>query len=958
MKLAFFHYNWIIFTGTLLVNVCFLASVNRLCAESHISVNSYKKADYGGGNQNWDISINEKGVVFVANNAGLLVLDGSGTHLYKIPGNQIIRSVAAIGDRVYTGSFEEFGYWQLNESTAWEYHSLVSLLKNFDFHNEEIWSIVQHKNKIYFQSFGAIFYYDQQTIEPLQIPGSVLFLLQCGEHLYTQHVQGKLYEIIDKQLIGVSGSEIFSQTEIKTILALDHNNLLIGTSSKGLFKYNGSNFEPWKTEINASLIESTVNKGLRIGNNLVFGTILNGVFIMDMTGKAIDHFHSGNSLQNNTILALKSDTDGNLWVGMDKGIDYLSFNTPIDVYHETELNIGMVYTAALYNNELYVGTNQGVYYYSLNGDGLVDDCRFLPNSQGQVWFLKKISGKLYCGMNSGTYVIENHNLIRVCDVSGGYNLVNARAGNKELYLQSTYYSIVVFEKNENIWEKSHLLDGFVAPVRYLEMDHLGNILLGHSITGLYLLQPDATYRSSAMVKKIGEPEGLFFPASRVCKVDNRIVIPGSDSLYQWDAIHGKIVPFTELNIQLGDFKASKNIIPVSDDQYWMVNGKEAGLFEIRFGKARLIYRIIPEAFGIELVENNENIVALNDSLHLICIENGFAILNIHKMNQLTELTGPPVIKKITISNGDNEIKTYSKPWESQKSLKNVFNNIRITFASEEPVGKKNYFRYQLQGFESDWNEWETTSTVTYNRLPPGEYKFRVKTLTNKGIETDTSVLSFEILQPWYLTYFAFFVYFILTITFVSLIRTNYKRRRWRHQEQALKLENEKMRALKDKAEAEMIKVANERLQSVVSLKNMELAKNTMSIIRKNEALIEVKDEIGKQKEELGYRLPNKYFDNIVRLIDKNITSDHDWEIFESHFDQAHENFFKKLKAQYPDLTPHDFRLCAYLKLNLSSKEIAPLLNITIRGVEEKRYRLRKRLNLASDQGLTEFIMKF
>jgi DNA-binding CsgD family transcriptional regulator len=942
----------------LLVHVCFLASVNSLYAESHISVNSYKKADYGGGNQNWDISINEKGVVFVANNAGLLVIDGSGTHLYKIPGNLIIRSVAAIGDKVYTGSFEEFGYWQLNESTAWEYHSLVSLLKNFDFHNEEIWSIVQHNNKIYFQSFGAIFCYDKQTIEPLQIPGSVLFLLQCGEHLYTQHVQGKLYEIIDKQLVGISGSEIFSQTEIKTILPLDHKNILIGTSSKGLFTYDGSNFEPWQTDINASLIESTVNKGLRIGNNLVFGTILNGVFIMDMTGKAIDHFHSGNSLQNNTILALIGDTEGNLWVGMDKGIDYLSFNTPIDVYHETELNIGMVYTAALYNNELYVGTNQGVYYYSFNGNGLVDDCRFLPNSQGQVWFLKKISGKLYCGMNGGTYVIENHNLIRVCDVSGGYNLVNALAGSKELYLQSTYYSIVVFEKNENIWEKSHLLDGFVAPVRYLEMDHLGNILLGHSITGLYLLQPDASYRSSAMVKKIGEPEGLFFPANRVCKVDNRIVISGSDSLYQWDAIHGKIVPFTELNTQLGDFKASKNIIPVSDDQYWMVNGNEAGLFEIRFGKARLIYRIIPEAFGFELVENNENIVALNDSLHLICIENGFAVLNIHKMNQLSELTRPPVIKKIVVSNGANENKTYTKPWESQKSMKNVFNNIQITFASEEPIGKKNYFRYQLQGFESDWNEWETTSTVTYNRLPPGEYKFRVKTLTNKGIETATTELSFAILQPWYLTYFAFFVYFILTITFVLLIRTNYKRRRWRHQEQALKLENEKMRTLKEKAEAEMIKVANERLQSVVSLKNMELAKNTMSIIRKNEALIEVKDEVEKQKEELGYRLPNKYFDNIVRLIDKNITSDHDWEIFESHFDQAHENFFKKLKAQYPDLTPHDFRLCAYLKLNLSSKEIAPLLNITIRGVEEKRYRLRKRLNLASDQGLTEFIMKF
>jgi DNA-binding CsgD family transcriptional regulator len=81
-------------------------------------------------------------------------------------------------------------------------------------------------------------------------------------------------------------------------------------------------------------------------------------------------------------------------------------------------------------------------------------------------------------------------------------------------------------------------------------------------------------------------------------------------------------------------------------------------------------------------------------------------------------------------------------------------------------------------------------------------------------------------------------------------------------------------------------------------------------------------------------------------------------MFENLFDQAHENFFRRLKLAYPDLTPSDFRLCAYLRMNLSSKEIAPLLNISIRGVEEKRYRLRKKLNLTADQNLTDFIIGF
>jgi FixJ family two-component response regulator len=94
------------------------------------------------------------------------------------------------------------------------------------------------------------------------------------------------------------------------------------------------------------------------------------------------------------------------------------------------------------------------------------------------------------------------------------------------------------------------------------------------------------------------------------------------------------------------------------------------------------------------------------------------------------------------------------------------------------------------------------------------------------------------------------------------------------------------------------------------------------------------------------------------MINRNISNDSDWQIFESLFDQAHENFFKRLKTAYPDLTQSDLKLCAYLKLNLTSKEIAPLLNISFRGVETRRYRLRKRLSLESDENLVSFIVQF
>ena len=83
--------------------------------------------------------------------------------------------------------------------------------------------------------------------------------------------------------------------------------------------------------------------------------------------------------------------------------------------------------------------------------------------------------------------------------------------------------------------------------------------------------------------------------------------------------------------------------------------------------------------------------------------------------------------------------------------------------------------------------------------------------------------------------------------------------------------------------------------------------------------------------------------------------DDNWDKFELYFDQVHENFFQRLRDHYPKLTPKDQKLCAYLRMNLSTKEIAPLLNISVRGVEISRYRLRKKLGLTSETNLVDFI---
>ena len=162
--------------------------------------------------------------------------------------------------------------------------------------------------------------------------------------------------------------------------------------------------------------------------------------------------------------------------------------------------------------------------------------------------------------------------------------------------------------------------------------------------------------------------------------------------------------------------------------------------------------------------------------------------------------------------------------------------------------------------------------------------------------------------------------------------------------------------IREAKERELIRLRNEKLDSELSYKSQELANSTMSIIKKNEFLIEIKEIIKAQKEELGLRYPDKYYQRLIRKIDTNISSIDDWKIFETHFERAHERFLHKLLSTYPALSPGDLRLCAYLRMNLSSKEIAPLMKISVRGVENHRYKLRKKLNLKPEENLIDFIL--
>jgi DNA-binding CsgD family transcriptional regulator len=290
---------------------------------------------------------------------------------------------------------------------------------------------------------------------------------------------------------------------------------------------------------------------------------------------------------------------------------------------------------------------------------------------------------------------------------------------------------------------------------------------------------------------------------------------------------------------------------------------------------------------------------------------------------------------------------------SEGSFNHSFNNVTFSYTIPEYNKYINAeYQYLLEGIQEEWSEWSSKSSVNFKNLPSGKYIFKVRAKIGNSFSENTSVYTFVISKPWYSCNFAIIVYLILFIVMFYFINKAYKNYYHKQKEKLIEENNLLLEIKELENEQQLMKITNQQLSQDVDIKNKELAVSTMSLIQKNELLSIIKDDLNKTTENAG----NKSIKSVISTINKNLKEEDTWNIFKEAFNNADKDFLKKVKIAHTLLTPNDLRLCAYLRLNLSSKEIAPLLNISVRSVEIKRYRLRKKMDLTHEQGLVEYIL--
>lgn len=951
---------------TYLVLIVILFASAALKAEWQCPVTNYTRHTYKAGNQNWMLQQHNNGWVYVANNNGLLEFDGSGWNIYPMR-NAKARAMK-IGDdgRIYIGGIGQFGYFTPNRLGGLDYTCLSDALPPNTMIGV-IWNIFQDKGRVYFQSDRCLFYWENNRLEYIESPGEVYTSAILYNKFYFGAAEGVMI-LEDRQFRLLPGSEVLGR--ISSLLPFN-GKILIVTRYNGLYTYDGENIEKYKCVADDFMLRNRIFCAALNHSLLALGSVQDGVCLLDLKKGDMNVISINNGLQNKTILSMFFDAQSNLWLGLDNGIDCVCLSSPVLSLYGNRPVIGSGYSSFLYRDKLYLGTNQGL-YTTLPPDGLDKELPmdFVPGTGGQVWSFLHHDDKLFCASDNGIFIIEGNKVEHLDGIRGVRVLVSLNH-RPDVLIAGTYgkYSgLHLLQKENGRWHVVGKLKNFTYAAKSLLAEDTGNVLwVTNKDRGVCRLVLSDDLREVVTMKKYNSES---FPSGRdvfLARINNEIVAASYYGLWHYNRIADSLEEYKELENML-DGKGVYTYLTMDVAQnIWYVSGGTLKL--LRYDAVKNSYYKNPHDAYLKgsLIENYEHINVLGEQA-IAGTEEGFSLVR-HASTVMNKEQLSLQIRRVYLT-GRRDSLVYGRSYHYENTpvvITYQHNSLRIEYnLNNYSAAQSALYSYRLSvdNDKGEWSEFSENAIKEFTGLHEGKYIFSVKLMTDKDQEPVMTSFAFEILPPWYRTWWSMMIYVVVACLFLFYIyrRINIARKRLLLQKELeLYRQQQEFKKVSELKDQKIDSLQEEKLQAELRHKSEELIRTTLNIVRKNEMLLDIKKEVvgisHSINEENLVSLRRKTL-RLLGQIETNIEHDDDLQAFQSTFDSVHHDFFRRLEEAYPELSNKDKLLCAYINMNLLSKEIAPLLNISLRGVEISRYRLRKKLGLEEGDNLVEFLQKF
>lgn len=849
----------------------------------------------------WAIRSAPNGIIYMAADKGLLEYDGKAWNSFKgSPG--FTRSLLAVSDSLlFTGSDLDFGFWERNNRRGFEYTSLYPFRNVAQDVSEEFWQVHQQGEAIVFVSSQHLYVYKDEQLVRIAAPVKFTGSFSLSDTLYFADEREGLFFFNGFELEQACAPPQGGRLAVAGLYR-DTQGLVLVTRNAGLYRYASGQMAPIDNELSRKLKEAQVFSFEPIDeNHLAFGTVLKGLYISDLDGGVIHHVNRYKGLPSNTILAMHHSPAGKLWLGMDYGVSALALNQYFTTFYDYRGDFGTGYTALLKNETFYLGTNQGLYrsdWAGLNNSQSFFDFGLVPKTTGQVWTLEEINGDLLMGHDRGLFLVKQDGLEQLSDEAGVWTILPYQ----DLLLTGNYNGISIFRKLGGqwaFWKKISLISGSCNQL-LLEADGI-----------LWVNIPNFGLIRAVLDEELMPTERQIFPVSDfegespVLAQDERGVHLATDLF--------------EYTFRLADGQFAKAPLP-----------------ESKLASTHPLSRPYPSH-------------SLDRDYEFHSIYNGFALKHLGAKAGAEAAAPRLIFRKLEAFN--NEARTAIRAGEEVPYRLN-------NFTVEYIVPNRDQVRYQYKLKASGaWSDWSANTVTELIDLPPGEHRFFVRAKVD-GLVSDSSSVRLRIAAPWYRTGFALAAYLLFLAFFVYAVLYWRKRSLQQQAKQMRHQEQQALRLQAEQHEQELLRLEQERLQDEyrqlkrqLRSKTIELAKKAKENEEKGRLLLALKESYEAAQDDPS--VAKRKWKDMERLLDSQIKAED--KTFEIQMDELHQAFFKRLKTRFPELSSNDLRLCAFLRAGISSKEIAEIFNIKPSSFYISRSRLRKKLDLDTEDNLYDFL---
>lgn len=922
---------------------CLLLVTAAVYADWTPVVRHFTPNDYGAGTQNWGIAEQANGWIYVANNYGLLEFDGSRWQLYGISNSTAVRSVArdTLGN-IYVGGTDEFGVFSSDGYGGLTYRSLSDSLPTRYRQFGEVWKIHVADDVLYVQSRNYIFINDLRGHIEVIDAGAVIYTsVLVGGNLYVA-TSRDLYVLNGNRLHALRGAEILHGAVISTLLPYREHGVLIATDFRGVYLYDGEQIRRFRTEADAYIIANQLYTMAASKHCLAFGTVRRGVVLTDLEGRHCRYMTREDGLQNNTVLSMLFDSRDNLWMGLDNGLDMMPSIAPVMYLHDKDIDYGSGYTACEYRGTLYLGTNQGL--YAMRKDCPEGSICLVEGSLGQVWSVAEVCGTLFCCHNRGLFTVQ-HNRLLPLETADGVWSVKPLSDHEAV--AGSYSGFYYLYRQGNTWKIRHL-DGFSETSLYYEVDATGHIWLltsqgverltidrtNHHISNELMLPQVAAERVYSLARLHDE---VWLTSDNYCGIIDTAGTLHTDSLQatMLSGVHRYIL-LTE--------DAQGNI-------WYMYDGR---LKVKPFDATRQTYDVSRELLHNPdlLIGGFANISFLSGGDAVIGGVDGFYRLN-HAGTGVSAHPESLYIRSIrTLQPTPMVVYGESYPLQTRfPSLPAEVYSLQVQLSGSDVTRERVLYRTRLTPAEQDYTDWQATPSREFIGLHSGKYRLDIEMLTRDD-NIITRTLPFEIQTPFYWTVWAKLVYLLLLALLASYIAWRIYRRVQAGKQRIAQEKNEEIR----RQQVRILQLENEKAQYDLQNKSRELSSALLNEANRKEWNQEILSEIRRIMDCMNNdRIieAKGRMQNLQNRLSRNSETNVDWQRFEENFDIVNNGFIERLKEHYPWMSKQERKLCVYIKMGLMTKEIAPLMNISVRGVEMMRYRIRAKMNLDSQSNLKQ-----